>query len=133
VEHETYLSKFLTKVSVDENVAVYKIDFASIVRAFDQKITPAQIKTYLNESSGKPLPENVIRSFDDWQVKAGRVRIRNVTVLETDDPLLLQELIHIKGMDRLSSDVLEHAVVIAYTTKKKVKALAEKNGWLVKM
>ena len=133
VEHEAYLSKFLTKGSVDENVAVYKIDFTSIVRAFDQKITPAQIKTYLKKASCKPLPENVIRSFDDWQVKVGRVKIRSVTVLETDDALLLQELIHIKGMDRLSSDVLEHAVVIGDDTKKKVKALAEKNGWLVKM
>jgi hypothetical protein len=131
VEHETYLSKFLTKVSVDDNVAVYKIDFAGIVKAFDQKIIPTQIKDYLKSASGKPLPVNVIRSLDDWQAKVGRIKIRSVTILETDDDLLLQELIHIKGMDRYTADILKHAVVIEDEAKRKIKTFAEKNGWVV--
>lgn len=133
VEHEAFLSKFLIKVSVDENVSIYKVDFPGIVKAFEQKITPAQLKGYLQKASGKPLPENVIRSFDDWQAKVGRIRIRSVTILEADDDLLLQELIHTRGMDRHASDILEHAVVIDDDAKRKVKTLAEKNGWLVEM
>jgi hypothetical protein len=134
IEHEIYLSNCLSKVSLDDNVAIYKIDFAGIVKAFDQNITPLEIKTYLEIASDKPLPENVQRSFDDWHTKVGRVKIRNVTVLETDDELLLQELIHIKSMDKYTSDVLKHAVVIKDdVSKKKVKSLSEKNGWLVKL
>ena len=131
IEHETYLSKFLTKVSTDENVAVYKIDFGSIVRAFDIGITPSKIKAYLKKASSTTLPENVGRSLDDWQAKVGRVRIRTVTILETDDALLLEELKAIKSMDTVVIEKIQNAVSIFDSQEKKAKTLIEKNGWLV--
>lgn len=131
IEHETYLSRFLTKISDDVNIAVYKIDFQSMVRASAIKLNPKQIKSYLEKASDKPLPENVARSLNDWQTKVGRVVIRTVTILETDDSLLLQELTHIKGMDKYVSDKISNAVVIDGDEQKKVKTLVEKNGWLL--
>ncbi|MDR1194087.1 MAG: helicase-associated domain-containing protein [Peptococcaceae bacterium] len=133
IEHEIYLSQFMTKVSNDANVAIYKIDFPSMVKASGQKIGPGQVKAYLKEASEKPLPENVARSFDDWQAKVGRVKIRTVTVLETDDRLLLEELKSVKGIADSVVDEINSAVVIHDSWAKKVKALAEKNGWLVEL
>ena len=131
VEHETYLSQFLTKISTDGNAAVYKLDFQSAVRAFNIGVTPQALKEYLTKISSVPLPDNVGRSLDDWQAKIGRVRISNLTVLETDDPLLLEELKHIKGMELIVSHGLSNAAAINGDQIKKAKALIEKNGWLV--
>ncbi|MCL2301077.1 MAG: helicase-associated domain-containing protein [Firmicutes bacterium] len=132
IEHEPSLSKYLTKVSSDERAVVYKLDFSSIVRAFNQGVTPKDVQTYLQKASAKPLPANVIRSLEDWQAKAGRVRIRTVTLLEADDALLLQELIHLKGVGACLEGELTHAAVIAPTADRaQIKAAAEKNGWLV--
>jgi hypothetical protein len=133
IEHETYFSRFLSRVSVDENAAIYKLDFSSVIRAHDNSITPQKIKTALIKASGKPLPDNVIRSLDDWQAKVGRVKIRTMTVLETDDELLLEEIKHIKGIGEIIISGLHHAVAIDSSGQKKAKSLIEKNGWLVKM
>ena len=132
IEHEPPLSKYLTKSSSDENAVVYKIDFPSIVRAFNQGIAPKEVQAYLQKASTKPLPANVIRSLEDWQAKAGRVRIRTVTVLEANDALLLQELMHLKGVGTCLEGEIPHAAVISPTADRaQIKATAEKNGWLV--
>lgn len=132
IEHEPPLSKYLTKVTSDENAVVYKLDFPSIVRAFNQGTPPKEVQAYLRKASTKPLPANVIRSLEDWQAKAGRVRIRTVTVLEADDELLLQELIHLKGVGACLEGQILHAAVISPTADRaQIKMTAEKNGWLV--
>jgi hypothetical protein len=131
LENGTYLSTFLTKVANDSNVSVYKIDFPSMVRAHDLNIEPKDIKEYLKNVSEKPLPGNVIRSFDDWQAKIGRIKIRTVTILETDDRLLLEEVTHLSGLDKLVVEQLDNAVVIQPEESKKIKTIVEKNGWLV--
>jgi hypothetical protein len=133
IEHETYFSQFLTKVFVDENAAVYKLDFQSVIRAYDSHITPQKIKSSLQKASGKPIPDNVIRSLDDWQAKVGRVKIRTLTVLEAEDDILLEEIKHIKGIDGITAEDLRNAVVIDSNLQKKAKSLIEKNGWLVKV
>jgi hypothetical protein len=130
--HEIYLGKFLTKASNDANVAVYKLDFPSMVRAHGLGILPRQIKAYLKKASDRPLPENVGRSFDDWQAKTGRVKIRTVTILETDDRLLFEELKAIKGMDAYAAEDIGPALALTGDgAPKKAKSLAEKNGWMV--
>lgn len=131
VEQEVYFSGFLTRVSLDDNAAVYKLDFKSILRAYNIAVTPKDIKARLIKVSDKPLPDNVARSLDDWQMKVGRVKIRTVTVVETDDALLLEEIKHIKGMGDIVAGDLRHAAAIDGDKQKKVKALIEKNGWLV--
>lgn len=133
VEHETYFSKFLTKTSVDENAAIYRIDFQSVIRAYDSNITPQKIKASLKKASGKPLPDNVERFLDDCHMKVGRVKIHTLTLIETDDILLLEEIKHIKGIGDIITGDLYHAVAIDKSGQKRAKALIEKNGWLVKI
>ena len=133
IEHETYFSQFLTKISINENAAIYKLDFPSIIKAHDNNITPQKIKKDLQKASGKPLPDNVIRSLEDWQLKIGRVKIHTLTVLETDDALLLEEIKHIKGLSDIIISNLPHAVAINNKQTKKTKTIIEKNGWPVKI
>jgi hypothetical protein len=133
IEHETYFSRFLTKISIDGNAAVYKLDFQSVIRAHDNNITPQKIKKDLQKASGKPLPDNVDRSLDDWQLKIGRVKIHTLTILETDDALLLEEIRHIRGLGGIIISDLNHAVVIDGEQQKKAKTVIERNGWPVKI
>ena len=134
IEHEPFLSSFLTKTSTDKNVAIYRIDFTSIVRAYnmEDRLTPEQILDYLRKASVRPIPENVERSLIDWQHKVGRVKICRATLLEADDELLLQELIHEKGADKHILGKISYAVELkSAVDAAKIKTIAEKNGWLV--
>jgi len=131
IKHEIYLSRFLTKVSSDENASVYKLDFKSIIRAYNNGITPLKIIKYLKNASSKALPDNVERSLTGWQTKVGRVKIHKLLVLETDDALLLEEIKHIKTMGSIIAGDLRHAISLVDDSEKKAKTLIEKNGWLV--
>jgi hypothetical protein len=136
VKHESYLSGFLTKVSSEDNASIYKIDFASMVRAYNDGVYPNEIKAYLEKavSDSQPLPDNVARSFKDWQSKADKIKIRKVTLVECDDELILEELIHAKSMRKVLGDKIKYAAVITdEKDKTRVKSCAEKNGWLVKI
>jgi hypothetical protein len=134
VEHESFLSGFLTRLSSEDNASVYRIDFGSMVKAYNNDIEPREIEAYLKKASDRPLSENVIRSFAGWQAKIGRVKIRKVTILEADDALLLEELVHAGGMDKFLGDSVKHGVIISDDKNQaRVKTIAEKNGWLVSM
>ncbi|MDR1992632.1 MAG: helicase-associated domain-containing protein [Nitrososphaerota archaeon] len=133
IEREPHLSRFLTKISSDENASVYKLDFKSIIRAYNDDIPPTKIIQYLKNSSSKPVPDNVLRTLSDWQAKIGRVKIRDLMILETDDALLLEEIKHIKAMNEIIIDDLPHAVILANNSQKKAKIIIEKHGWLVEI
>jgi hypothetical protein len=131
IAHEIYLSRFLTKISSDDNASIYKLDSKSIIRAYDNGITPMRLKKYLEKTTSKAFPDNIERSLTDWQAKVGRVKIRELTVIETDDKLLLEEIKHIKAMGGIINGDLPYAVILNKDSKKRAKTLIEKNGWLV--
>jgi hypothetical protein len=127
IKHEMYFERFLTKISDDPQMAVYKLDFESAVRALSHEISIDSIGKYL-QASEKPLPDNVIRALNDWEKQADRIKIRQVTLLECDDPILLEELLHIKGMGECISDRPNAVAVLKPYGDKKAKELIEKSG-----
>ena len=77
--------------------------------------------------SNVPLPDNVKSAFSEWEVQSKRIRIRNVTVIETDDHLLLEEISHYKGMKALSEGGVSSVLVLTPGSEKRAKGLIEKN------
>ncbi len=110
ITHELYFEGLFTKISSTDEAAVYRLDFDTIVRALDKGESIEKIKKYLAESD-KPLPENVTRTLSDWAEQAGRIKIRQVTVLECDDNTLLEEVIRYKGMGEYVKERITGAVV----------------------
>jgi hypothetical protein len=127
IKHEMYFERFLTKISDDPKMAVFKLDFESAARALSHGISIESIGKYL-QASEKPLPDNVIRALKDWEKQGDRIKIRQVTLLECDDPILLEELLHIKGMGECVSDRPNAVVVLKPYGDKKAKELIEKSG-----
>ncbi len=134
IKHEPFLSAFMQKEVNDPNVSVYCVDFASIIRAYNQNnpIQPKDILAYLKEHCTHPIPDNVNRSFMDWQNKVNRITLHTVSVIQPDDPILLAELTHIKGMARFLGAEIQNAVQLkSQHDLPAVKKLIEKNGWIV--
>lgn len=125
--HELYLERFLTKVSTDAQMSVYRIDIDGILRLLNLGMTLAELLAYLEKGAENPLPDTVRRAFADWQEMAGKLRIRTVTILETDDPILLEEVVRYRGMEPLVQGRTAYGAVIRQADAKKVKAILEKN------
>jgi hypothetical protein len=43
------------------------------------------------DSTDRPMPKNVVRALDDWEKQAGRIRLRQITILECDDAPCLKK------------------------------------------
>lgn len=126
LKHEMYYEKLFTKVSATKEAAIYKLDFGTVVRAIDDGRSVADLRVYLS-ASDKPVPENVARALDDWEEQAGRIRLRQVTILECDDAALLEEVIRYRGMGELTKEKIFAAVVVDGNATGKIKKVIEKN------
>lgn len=127
LRHELFFERFLTRVSSDPMMAVYRLDFESMLKALELGISIGEIRGYLTQGADKPVPENILRALDDWQTQSQRIKIRTVTLLETDDPVLLEEILHYKGMEQLAEERIQAAAVIDQQNAPKIKKLLEKN------
>jgi hypothetical protein len=78
-------------------------------------------------ASDKPLPENIARALSDWGKQAGRIRLRQVTILECENAALLEEVIRYKGMGGLVKEKVLAAVVVDGNATKEIKKAIEKN------
>jgi hypothetical protein len=133
LDHSPYLSRFLERMPEIGDTATYKIDFSGFVRALDQGISGNEIIEYLKESSVKPVPENVLKTIEDWNERSKKIRIQKITVVETDDEFLLAELAGIKGVAACGFKPLQSAARINDSDAGKFKKLLEKNGKYVKV
>jgi hypothetical protein len=124
--HEIYFEKLFTKVSETDEAVIYKLDFATVIRACDNGVSIADIRNYLF-ASDKPMPENVVRALDDWEKQAGRIRLRQVTILECDDAALLEEVIRYKGVRESVKEKILAAIVVDGSAGKEIKKAIEKN------
>ena len=126
LKHEVYFERLFTKVSVTEETSIYKLDFGTIVRAIDRGISIQSLRDYMS-ASDKPMPENVLRAFADWEKQAGRIRLRKVTILECEDEALLEEVIRYKGMGELVRQKIKPAIEVDGNATKEIKKVIEKN------
>lgn len=123
--------RFLAKTTSDQQVTVYALNFKGIVKALDIGISIEEIYKYIKTCSTVSIPNNVTVAFNDWIAQSKRIRIRTVTLLETDDAFLLEEIKNYKTIKACATEEIKHALVIAPEHRPKVKKEIEKNGRFV--
>jgi hypothetical protein len=92
----------------------------------------AFIDFLLTHNRGGQLPANVLTTLEDWRGGMKRVRIRTVMVVESDDPLVLADLMHRK---KLSQHVqrIDAGRTASYSkiTKAQLRKELEREGFVV--
>ena len=125
--HALFFDPFAEKVS-DDVVTIYKLSFKAMVNALDNGIKICEIIDYLKEHSTHDIPENVLLSLQDWERVSKKIRIRKVTLLETDDEYLLQELKSYKTIKKYITRELTYAFEIDGKAATKLKREIEKKN-----
>jgi len=134
MRHEFFFDRFASQISKDSAATIYKLDFKSAVKGVNIGISIREIADYCNTFSSEPVPENVKTSLSEWEMQSNRIRIRTVSVIETDDEYLLEEIKRYSGMDKfLDKKEIASVLVIADGVDKKVKTLIEKNKRFCKL
>lgn len=125
--HCIYLDKFAEKLSED-TVSIYKISFKAMVTALDNEISIEEIIDYFEEFSQKKIPDNVLLSLNEWKDKSKKIKIRRVTIVETDDKYLIEELKNYKEIKKDTLSELPYAFEIDSKAANKVKRNIEKKN-----
>ena len=125
--HNLFFDRFADKVA-DDVASIYKLSFKSIVNALDNGITAGEIIEYLAEHSSNPLPDNVQKTLAEWDRESKRIRIRKVTIIETDDKYLMEELKSSKSIRNYIIKELPYTAEIDGKTCMKVKREIEKKN-----
>lgn len=71
---------------------VYQLTRRSILAALDRGIGIEEILRFFREQSGAEPPQNVAVTLREWAGRHGRVRLRRAAVLDSDEPLLLEQI-----------------------------------------
>jgi hypothetical protein len=127
LKHELYFERLFTKISSTDEASIYRLDFETAARTVDSGASIDDLRKYLS-ASDKPIPENVLSALADWEKQAGRIRLRQVTILECDSDALLEEVIRYKGMGESVKEKISAAIVVEDGATNKIKKTIEKNN-----
>ena len=75
-----------------DRVSVYVINKESILRAVESGLSPETITRFLHDNTGKELPQNVAQSVSDWARLIKYTGVNRVTLIEVEDPSVLDEM-----------------------------------------
>jgi hypothetical protein len=89
------LLKFAHLKKLDQ-VSIYTIDRASVRRGMESGLGPAMMLEWLTQRNLQPLPQNLVVSVQDWGKDFRRVMVERTTLLEVEDPMVLDELLKTK-------------------------------------
>ena len=125
--HNLFFDRFADKVA-DDAASIYRLTFKSIVNALDNGIAVGEITEYLEKYCNNPLPDNVRKTLEDWDRESKRIRIRKVTIVETGDKYLMEELKSSKSIRNYIQKELTYVAEIDGKSCMKLKREIEKKN-----
>ena len=126
------LEQFATRASTGK-ATVYHLNKESFTRAVQEGHDGhAFVEFLLAYNRGGELPSNVMTTLEDWRGGMKRVRLRMMAVLETDDPLVLADLLHRRRFKKFLAPVDMHkTAVYARISKDDLTKELERDGFIV--
>ncbi|HEX8600204.1 MAG TPA: helicase-associated domain-containing protein [Chloroflexia bacterium] len=110
-----------------DRVSVYVLNKESVMRAVEAGMSPDEITGFLNTNTGKGLPQNVAHSIADWARMLKRLTVQRVTLIQVDDPAVLDELLASRKTRRMV--VLRLSPTTAIANLPDVSESAREDAW----
>lgn len=113
--------------------SVYTMTKDSFTRAIQDGHDSDRFITFLlTHNRGGALPANVMTTLDDWRGGMKRVRLKTIHVLESDDPLVMADLLHrrrfVKHFEQIDP---RKTVTFTRISKTEIAKELEKEGFVV--
>lgn len=126
------LDQFSERCSTGQ-ATVYNVSKESFTQAVqDGHDAPAFVNFLLAYNRGGSLPANVMTTLEDWRGAMKQVRLRTIQVIESDDPLVMADLIHRRKFQKFLL-ALDGRQVVRYEdiTREELAKALEKEGFIV--
>lgn len=88
------LERVAVREKQDQSVITYRITREGAYQAFQHGETLAEIRGYLEDATGQPLPQNITRSFEQWAEQHERIVVRrDIQILQVASSKVLEQLL----------------------------------------
>jgi hypothetical protein len=127
------LDQFAERASTGQ-ATVYRVTRDTFTQAVQEGRDASAFAAFLlAHNKGGDLPANVTQTLEDWRGSIKRVRLRTLHILESEDPLVMADLMHRKKLKKHFS-ALDTEKTVQYTgiSKKELAKMLEKEGFIVK-
>lgn len=126
------LDQFATRLSTGQ-ATVYQVTKESFTQAIQEGHDgDAFVNFLMTYNRSGALPLNVMTTLEDWRGAMKRVKLRTLHVLESDDPLVIADLLHRRRLRKFFS-APDPKQVVAYNgiTRAELSKELEKDGFIV--
>lgn len=126
------LDQFSERASTGQ-ATVYNVSRESFTQAVqDGHDAAAFVDFLLAHNRGGSLPANVMTTLEDWRGAMKKVRLRTVEVIESDDPLVMADLMHRRKFQKYITPIDARQVVrYGDLSKEEMVRALEKEGFIV--
>lgn len=126
------LDQFAVRASTGQ-ATVYHVSKESFTQAVQEgHDANAFVAFLLAHNRAEGLPANVMTTLEDWRGAMKRVRVRTMHILESDDPLVMADLLHRRRFQKHFFPV-DPKKVVSFTgiSKQELSKALEKDGFIV--
>ncbi len=126
------LDQFATRLSTGQ-ATVYQVTKDSFTQAIQEGHDgDAFVNFLMRYNRAGKLPLNVTTTLEDWRGAMKRVKLRTLHVLESDDPLVIAELMHRRRLRKYFAEP-DPKKILAYTgiSRADLSKELEKDGFIV--
>lgn len=99
-----------------DRVSAYLLTKESVLRGVEAGLSAEAIQRFLHSNTDKALPQNVTHTIADWGRSVKRAQIRRATLIEVDDPVVLDELLAARKTRKLVERRLSPTAAIVNLT-----------------
>ncbi len=126
------LDQFSERASTGQ-ATVYNVSRESFTQAVqDGHDAAAFVDFLLAHNRGGSLPANVMTTLEDWRGAMKKVRLRTVEIIESDDPLVMADLMHRRKFQKYVTPIDARQVVrYGDLSKEEMARALEKEGFIV--
>jgi hypothetical protein len=126
------LDQFSERASTGQ-ATVYNVSRESFTQAVqDGHDAAAFVDFLLAHNRGGSLPPNVMTTLEDWRGAMKKVRLRTVEIIESDDPLVMADLLHRRKFQKYLVAIDSRQVVrFNDISRDEIAKALEKEGFIV--
>jgi hypothetical protein len=96
-----------------DRVSVYTINKDSVLRAVEAGLSASYILDFLQDNTGKQLPQNVAQSVSDWARLIRYANVHRATLIEVEDSAIMDEMVASRKTRKYIARRLSPTIAIA--------------------
>ncbi len=117
--------------TLDERTMTYRLTREHLFIGFKQGETITTLRDFLSRQGQIPLPQNVVRTLEEWWTQYQRIRLLpHRLIVQVQDPALVELLLRNRRIAKAAYRPREDLLILPSALEREVSAILDREGYL---